>query len=134
MSVTNEKALFQIARRESGDSILLKPLLEELIHRAQVFHLTITAPSREQQTPEQSKQIQTSMQAWKRRVAVEDALAALNSKGIEIQPVNFEDFCQAISELYPDRPASLPPAPSVRPIAPEKQPSFYEKMLARLGI
>lgn len=133
MSVANEKAGFQIAARDILPQGPYQPLIKDLVYNCHVFHLTITVPSRAEADSESAKRIKTSMQAWKLRINVEDALRALGRQQIEINPVCFEDFCEAITQLFPDeRPKSLPAPPSVKPPPPFKRPNLYERMLGLL--
>jgi hypothetical protein len=132
MSVTNEKAFFQILDRKLKADKVLSVLRNELVHHAQVYHLTITAPARKCKKPEQSKQIIESMFAGNRMTAVKDVVEAIQKCGIDLSPDNFEDFCEALDEIAGKPPTTLPPIPHVSSPRPRKEPegiAFYTKML-----
>ncbi len=132
MSVVNEKALFQIVRRKLDADRALFILRDELIHYAQVFHLTITVPARKCADQKQAKQILESSFAWKRRVAVEDLIRVINKFRVELAPGNFEDFCEALTEIAEKPPTSLPPIPSTRTRKEPEGVAFYTKLLEGL--
>jgi len=134
MSVGREQAVFNSVKRlldTARPEDPLHALGNELIHHAQIFHLTITVPARKAVEPDHAKQIIESSFAWKRRLAVEEVIQALSKFSISLEIECFEDFCEAVNSVTEKPPTTLPPIPkpSTRSSQEPEGISIYNKML-----
>ena len=131
MSLEKEKTHFQVMHKKLKSNPALNIFRTELFNSAQIYHLTITVPARRADSPERRKEILESSFAWKRRLAVEEVIESLKGQGLELDPKDFVDFCEAVTMTAEKPPTTLPPIPppSSRSRKEPEGVTFYTKLL-----